>query len=76
MSILSVRLPKDLERAVPRKDRSAWVVQAIRDRLRRERIKAIAQSAAEHEAQELEALADWEPATAPIDEPRRKKVSR
>ena len=78
MSILSVRLPKDLERVVPRKDRSAWVVEAIRERLRRQRIEAIARSAAEHESEELELLEDWESASAPLPPaPRvRKKAKR
>jgi hypothetical protein len=26
MAMLSVRLPKELDRALPRKDRSAWVI--------------------------------------------------
>ena len=78
MSILSVRLPKELDRALPRKERSAWVVEAIRERLRRQRIEAIARCAAEHESEELQALEDWEPVTAPLPPPPRvrKKAKR
>ena len=36
MSMLSVRLPKELDRALPRKERSAWVLSAIREQLRRD----------------------------------------
>ena len=71
MSIMSVRLPKDLERAVPRKDRSAWVIDAIRERLRRERIDEIARDAAAHSAEDLEVLADWEAASAPLPTQKR-----
>jgi hypothetical protein len=73
MPILSVRLPKELDRALPRKDRSAWVLDAVRERLRRERIEAIGRSAADHAAEELETLADWEPAKAPRHQRSRKK---
>jgi hypothetical protein len=76
MSILSVRLPKDLEKMVPKKDRSAWVINAIREQARRQRIGEIAASAAEHAAQDLEILAEWEPATAPLPEPKKRKAKR
>lgn len=76
MSMLSVRLPKELERALPRKDRSAWVIDAIRDRLRRERIAAIARSAAAHADEELAVLHEWSKASAPLTSPRLRKVKR
>ncbi len=76
MSVLSVRLPKELDQVLPRKDRSAWVVAAIRQRLRRERINAIAKSAAEHAKVEQETLSDWEPLTAAAKPPLRRKVRR
>jgi hypothetical protein len=76
MSVLSVRLPKELDRVLPRRERSAWVIGAIRERLRRDRVKEIAQSAADHEREELEALRDWEPATAPLQRPRRGRKKR
>ena len=80
MSVLSVRLPKDLDRTMPRQERSAWVIEAIRDRLRRERIEEIAQSAADHAEQELETLDDWAQAGAPARTPtaarRARKVKR
>ena len=66
MSILSVRLPAELDHALPKKERSAWVIGAIRERLRRERIHDIARSAAEHGHEELETLRDWEHATTPL----------
>jgi hypothetical protein len=73
MSVLSVRLPKELDTALPRKDRSAWVVEAIRQRLRRDRVRAIAESAAEHADEELEVLEEWVPANAALpDETRRR----
>jgi hypothetical protein len=67
MTMLSVRLPKELDRALPRKQRSAWVIDAIRERLRRERIRAIAQAAAEHESVELDVAAEWEGAERPLN---------
>ena len=76
MPTLSVRLPRELDRALPRKDRSSWVIDAIRQRLRRERIDEIAQAAAEHQREDLETLADWEPATAPIRAPSRRRAKR
>ncbi|HEV2292565.1 MAG TPA: hypothetical protein VGR35_01840 [Tepidisphaeraceae bacterium] len=68
--MLSVRLPKELDRVLPRKDRSAWVIDAIRERLRRERISAIARSAAENADEELAVLAEWSKASAPLAGPR------
>jgi hypothetical protein len=76
MSVLSVRLPRELDRALPRKERSAWVIGAIREQLRRERINSIAQSAADHEREELETLSEWEPATAPLRRRRSGRVKR
>lgn len=76
MSILSVRLPKDLDRAIPRKARSAWVVNALREQLISERMRALGESAAAHEKEELEALSEWESATAPIRAPRKNKGKR
>jgi hypothetical protein len=71
MAILSVRIPKDLETRLPKRDRSAWVIQALRDRLRRERVRAIARDAAENAERELQTLREWETATAPL--PRGRK---
>jgi hypothetical protein len=76
MSVLSVRLPRELDRALPKRDRSAWVIAAIRERLRRQRIESIAQSAAEHEREELETLSEWEPATAPLLQTRMRRSKR
>ncbi len=76
MSMLSVRLPKELDRALPRRDRSAWVIDAIRERLRRERIAAIAQSAADHADEELAVLDEWSAATAPLRSPRTRRDKR
>jgi hypothetical protein len=76
MSVLSVRVPPDLEGQMPKKNRSAWVVQALRDRLRRERIAAIAESAAAHAHRDLEELERWEPATAPVPERRSRHAAR
>lgn len=70
MSTLSVRLPRDIDRVMPRRNRSAWVIQAIRERLITERMRLLGESAGLHEKEELEALAEWEPATAPIEPPR------
>jgi hypothetical protein len=70
MSILSVRLPKELDRALPRKARSAWVVDAIREKLINERMKRLGEAGAAHESEQLQALAHWEPATATIRSPR------
>jgi hypothetical protein len=66
MSTLSVRLPKELDRAMPRKARSAWVVDAIREKLISERMKRLGEAGAAYEKEQLEALAEWEPATAPL----------
>ncbi len=76
MSVLSVRVPPDLEGRMPKKNRSAWVVQALRDRLRRERIAAIAESAATNAQRDLEELERWEPATAPLPERRFRHAAR
>ena len=76
MSMLSVRVPPDLEGQMPKKNRSAWVVQALRDRLRRERIAAIAESAAANAQRDLEELERWEPATAPVPERRSRHAAR
>jgi hypothetical protein len=76
MSMLSVRLPKELDRALPRKERSAWVLAAIREQLRRDRLLAIARSAGEHAADDLEILAEWEPAGAPIPKSTSRKLKR
>lgn len=76
MSLLSVRLPKDLEKVVPKKDRSAWVIQAIREQARRERIAEIAASAAEDSDRDLEILAEWEPATAPMPDTKKRKARK
>ena len=76
MSVLSVRVPPDLEGQMPKKNRSAWVVQALRDRLRRERIAAIAESAAANAQRDLEELERWEPATAPVPERRSRHAAR
>jgi hypothetical protein len=73
MSMLSVRLPNELNARLPRKDRSAWVVEAIRQRLRRERIRNIARSAADHPEEELEAIEQWSPVSAPLPEKQRKR---
>lgn len=74
MSILSVRVPKDLEKVLPKKDRSAWVIEAIRERARRQRIAEIAASAAEDADRDLQILAEWEPATAPLPKTRKRKA--
>jgi hypothetical protein len=74
--MLSVRLPSDLAGQMPKKNRSAWVVQALRDRLRRERFAAIAQSAAASAQRDLEELERWEPATAPMPERRPRHAAR
>jgi len=76
MSMLSVRVPPDLEGQMPKKNRSAWVVQALRDRLRRERIAAIAESAAANAQRDLEELERWEPATAPVPQRRSRHAAR
>ena len=76
MATLSVRLPRELDRALPRRDRSAWVIDAIRQRLRRERIGEIARSASEHEQEELEILHEWEHATAPLKPRQTRGVKR
>jgi hypothetical protein len=76
MSTLSVRLPKDLERSLPRKDRSSWVIGALREKLRRERIREIAEDAAANTERDLQVVADWEPATAPLPRPRKRKGKR
>ncbi len=76
MSMLSVRLPRELDRALPRKDRSAWVIHAIREHLRREQIAAIAQSAADNEKEELAILREWSTSTAPLQSVRPRKVKR
>ena len=76
MSVLSVRVPPDLQGQMPKKNRSAWVVQALRDRLRRERIAAIAESAAANAQRDLEELERWEPATAPVPERRSRHAAR
>lgn len=75
MPILSVRLPKELDRVLPRKDRSAWVLDAVRQKLRRDRIEAIAKSAAEHSEQELETVRDWQHADVP-KKPRSRSKGR
>ena len=74
--VMSVRLPRDLERAVPRKGRSAWVIEAVRQRLRQERIEKIAQSAAAHAEEDLELLSEWEVAIAPVPRSARRKARR
>lgn len=66
MGVLSVRLPTELEKELPRQERSAWVLQAIRERLRRERVVALAECAAEHAGEELEVVNEWSAASAPI----------
>ena len=76
MSIVSVRLPKDLDRSLPRKARSTWVIDAIREKLIRERMQRLADCAATHEKEDLEVLAEWEPATAPIEPPRKRRAQR
>lgn len=73
MSVLSVRLPQDLDRLMPRKARSTWVIDAIRQRLRRERIEAIAASAAEHANEELQTLEEWTAAAEPLKTPQRSR---
>jgi hypothetical protein len=70
MSVLSVRIPKDLATKIPRKDRSAWVIEAIRQQLRRQKIHQIAASAGRNAKRDSAALADWEPATAPLSDER------
>jgi len=76
MSTLSVRLPRDLEKALPKSARSAWAIRAMREQLRRDRIEAIAAAAAENAERDLEILNEWEPATAPLPERRRRKASK
>ena len=76
MSILSVRLPRDLERAMPRKDRSAWVIDAIRERLRRERIGEIARAASDHADEELAVLEEWSATSAPVKSSKARKARR
>jgi len=75
MSILSVRLPRELDQAIPKRDRSAWVLEAVRERLRRERIELIARSAAEHAHEDLEVAGDWEHASEPL-EPRKSRRNK
>ena len=70
MTTLSVRLSNELDRALPGKRRSAWVLSAIRQRLRQEQIEATGRSAARHEGEELETLRDWEPAGRPLTKRR------
>lgn len=76
MSTLSVRLPKDLEKALPKSDRSAWAIRAMREQLRRDRIEAIAAAAAENAERDLDILSEWEAVTPPLPGPRRRKASK
>ena len=76
MSMLSVRLPKELDDAMPKKERSAWVIAAIRDRLRRDRVGQIARSAAEHSERDLAVLAEWESAGAALPRAKPRKGKR
>jgi len=74
MAILSVRIPKDIEKSLPRKARSAWVIDAVRQKLRKDRALALGLCAAENAERDLEILKEWEHATAPLpDEPQRRR---
>ena len=76
MAVLSVRLPKDLDKSLPRKDRSSWVITALREQLRQQRIKEIADDAAANAERDLEILAEWEPATASLPGSKKRKGKR
>jgi len=74
MAILSVRLPKDVEKSLPRKARSAWVIDALRQKARRDRLRAIAGSAGDNAERDLAILAEWEHVSPSLPEgkPRRR----
>ena len=72
MSMLSVRIPEDVDTQLPRKDRSRWVIDAIRQKLRRERIRTIAGAASRHAKRDASALAEWEGTSAPLPDDLRR----
>jgi len=60
MAILSVRLPKDIEKALPRKQRSVWVIDALRKKIVSDRALILGLAAAEHAEAHLKELELWE----------------
>lgn len=75
MSVLNVRLPKEIDKAIPRKNRSAWALDAFRKKIREDRARRLGEVAAQHAEAHLAELEAWEPADA-FNESIRKKARR
>lgn len=64
--LLSVRLPRDLDVEIPKENRSAWVLEVIRDYVRKRKLQQIIESAAANHKRDMEVLSDWECAATPL----------
>jgi len=67
--LISVRLSKDLDEAIPKRNRTEWVIEAIRAKLRQEALRSVTDGAASDHSRDLQALEEWESAATPA--PRR-----